>query len=449
MNNRKLAIAIAMTLGGAAASQSSFAAGPTPAQCAHGSAAAELYVGGSSAAQAAFATALAADLFDTNGETTISAPAVAGSANGNFKSYCGFAKAGNGAGVATGAVTNVYYRAEGGSVIGALPLVQNKLIKFLDLTPSSCQVTNPSVVGLSANVGTTDGWTGCVTNHAVEMGITDVEPTAFVVPNYPSLYSTTVFGSATKAQLGTLTSTPLFQQVFGIFINTSGFNGLGTGQAVDLSKETVASILEGNYSDWSAVPTSSGGQVSTTSAPIHIVNREAGSGSRAAATTYFLGTNCTQSAYQLALSDPSPTTDGYATGDVLATAATTPGAITYAGIDNKGKQANLTLASLSTVTPTNLAATSGTYDFWYEATAQKGTITSTGGLGIYNWLVGGELANVATTPHAVSILAIPNQGTNVATVPVSSTANVVGGVTVYINPYTRGGNSCNTPSEQN
>jgi len=446
MNNFKIAAAVALAIGGTAARQAAFAASPTPAQCAHGNAAAELYVAGSSAAQPSFATALANDLFDSNGETTISAPAVTGSANGNFKAYCGFAKAGNGAGVATGAVVNVYYRGEGGSVVGALPIVSGKAIKFLDLTPAACQVTNPSVVGLSANVGTTDGWTGCVTTHAVEMGVTDLEPTVFTTPNYPSAYSTAVFGTANKAQLAALTSTQLFQQVFAVFVNTSGLNGGGVGQAIDLSRQTVSNILDGNYSDWSAVPTSTGGAVSSTSAAITIVNREAGSGTRTGASIYFLGTNC-NTAYQLSLSDPNPTNDGYATGDVLATAAATPGAITYASIDNNGKQANLTMASLSGVKPSNLAATSGAYDWWFEATAQKGNITSPGGTGIYNWLIGGELANVGTAPHAPDILAIPNLGTNTPTVPV--TASTVGGVTIYINPFTRNGNSCNYPGETN
>jgi hypothetical protein len=442
MNNIKVAAAVALALGGTAAAQSALAA-PTAAQCA--AATATLYVAGSSAAQPSFATALANDLFDAGGETTIAAPAVAGSANGNFKAYCGAAKAGNGAGVATGAIVTVYYRGEGGSVVGALPIVSGKQIKFLDLSAASCQVTNPSVVGLSSNVGTTDGWTGCVSPHAVEMGVTDVEPGQFHAPNYPSAYSTAVFGSATQAQLAGLTKTPLFQQVFGLFVNTNGFNGsTATGQAVDLSRETAAAILSGNYSDWSTVPTSTGSQVSSTSVPITIVNREAGSGSRTGATIYFLGTNCVN--FPLALSDPSPANDGYATGDVIATAGSTPGAITYASIDNKGKP-GLTLVSLAGVAPSNLAATSGTYDWWFEATAQKGTITSPGGLGIYNWLVGGELANIATAPHVIDILAIPTAGTNSATVPV--TASTVGGVTIYTNPFSKNGNSCSIPTPNN
>jgi ABC-type phosphate transport system substrate-binding protein len=438
MRNLKIAVAVAVALGGATANQAVHAAAATPAQCA--AATATLYVAGSSAAQPSFATALAADLFDANGETTISATG----GNGNFKAYCGFAKAGNGAGVATGAVATIYYRAEGGSVVGALPIVSGKPIKQLDLSQAACQVAGPVVNGTSATVGTTDGWSGCVTTHVVEMGVTDLEPTVFSPPNYPSAYSTSVFGTATKAQLAKLVSTPLFQQVFGLFVNTSGINGGASGQAIDLTRETAANILQGAYTDWSAVPTASGGQVSTTSQPITLVNREAGSGTRTGATIYFLGTNCVT--FPGALLDPGP--DGFATGDVLATAATTPGAITYASIDNNGKQAALTMASINGVAPDNLKATSGEYDWWFEATAQKGTITSPGGTGIYNWLVGGELSNVATAAHAKDIMAIPNAN-NLPAVPVTSTASTVGGVTIYINPFTKGGNSCSLPAELN
>jgi hypothetical protein len=437
MRNLHIAAAVALALGGTAATQAAHAAAATPAQCA--AAGATLYVAGSSAAQPSFATSLAADLFDANGETTISATG----GNGNFKAYCGFAKANNGAGVTAGTVTTVYYRGEGGSVVGALPIVSGKPVKMLDLTGAGCAVAGPVVNGTSASVGTTDGWSGCVTEHAVEMGVTDLEPTVFTTPNYPSAYSTAVFGTATKKQLAGLTTTQLFQQVFGLFVNTSGINGGGTGQAIDLTPATAAAILEGNYTDWSSVPTATGGQVSNVSAPITLVNREAGSGTRAGATIFFLGTNCT--GFAQTLSDPGP--DGFATGDVLATAAATPGAITYASIDNKGKQAALSVATLNGVTPSNVAATSGEYGWWFEATAQKGTITSPGGTGIYNWLVGGELTNIATAPHAVDVNAIPNQGTNSATVPVTS--STVGGVTIYINPFTKSGNSCNVPSETN
>jgi hypothetical protein len=431
--NLKIAAAVAVAIAGHSVAEAS----PTVAACA--GAGAKLYVAGSSAAQPSFATALANDLFDSTGETTISAT------NGNFKAYCGVAKAGNGAGIATGTITTVYYRGEGGSVVGALPVVSGKSIKMLDISTAACQVAAPATTGTSLSVGTTDGWGGCVTTHAVEMGVTDLEPTVFVPPNYPSAYSVAVFGTANKAQLAGLTSTPLFQQVFGLYVNTSGINGGAAGQAINLTRETVANILEGNYVDWNAVPTATGGAVSSTSQAITIVNREAGSGTRTGASIYFLGTNCSLSPG--ALSDPNPATDGFATGDVLATAALTPGSVTYASIDNSNP--TLSIASLSGVAPSNLAATSGQYDWWFEATAQKGTITSPNGTAIYNFLVGGELANVATAPHAVDVLAIPNVGTNVANVPATATASVVGGKTIYINPFSKGGNSCSIPAEAN
>jgi hypothetical protein len=428
-SNLKIAAAVAVAIGGHTLAH----AAPTVAQCA--AAANVLYVAGSSAAQNAFGVALANDLFDATGETTISAT------NGNFKAYCGLAKAGNGAGLATGTVTTIYYRGEGGSVVGALPIVSGKPVKMLDISPVGCQVAAPVTTGTSAGVGTTDGWGGCVTNHAVEMGITDLEPTVFVTPNYPSAYCTTVFGTASKSQLALLTTTPLFQQVFGLYVNTSGINGGGTGQVINLTRQTAAAILEGSYSNWNAVPSATGGQVSTTSQAITLVNREAGSGTRTGATIYFLGTNCVD--FPATLFDPGP--DGFATGDVLATAAATAGAITYASIDNSN--ASLSKASLSGVAPGNLAATSGQYDWWFEATAQKGTITSPNGTAIYNFLVGGELANVATAPHTAQVNAIPFQGTNGAAVPATSNTN--GSGTIYINPFGKSGNSCNIPTEFN
>jgi hypothetical protein len=432
--NLKIAAAVAVAIGGHSLAQ----AAPTVAQCA--AATSKLYIAGSSAAQPAFATALAADLFDAGGETTISAT------NGNFRAYCGAAKAGNGAGITAGSIVTVYYRGEGGSVVGALPIVSNKPIKFLDISPAGCQIAAPVTTGTSATVGTTDAWGGCVTTHAVEMGVTDLEPSVFTPPNYPSAYSATVFGTANKAQLAALGGTPLFAQVFAVYVNTSGLNGGGVGQPINLSRETVANILSGNYADWNAVPSASGGQVSTTSKAITIVNREAGSGTRTGASIYFLNTNCGAPAFTLF--DPNPANDGFATGDVISAAAAAPGSITYASIDNNN--ANLSKASLSGVAPSNLNAATGQYDWWFEATAQRETtISSPNGVALYNFLTGGELQNLATAPHADQVLAIPNAGTNLAEVPVTNTASTVGGKTIYINPFSKGGNSCTIPAEQN
>ena len=77
----------------------------------------------------------------------------------------------------------------------------------------------------SATNGTTDTFTGAVIKKAVQLGITDLEPAVFVGANdnYPSAYSPSVFGTATPVQMANLSSTsqPLFQQVFGIFVNVN------------------------------------------------------------------------------------------------------------------------------------------------------------------------------------------------------------------------------------
>jgi ABC-type phosphate transport system substrate-binding protein len=442
--NLKIAAAVAVAIGAHSAAE----AAQTPAACA--AATVTIYIAGSSAAQPAFATALAADLFDAGGETVLSGT------NGNFKAYCGAAKAGNGAGIATGTVVTAYYRGEGGSVVGALPIAGNSTtphnnnvpVKFLDLTGTGCAVAGPATTGTSAAVGTTDGWGGCVTTHVVEMGVTDLEPTVFVTPNYPSAYSATVFGTAVKKDLSVMAPIALFQQTFALYVNSANFNGVAGQNPVNISRETAAAVLSGAYTNWNQVPNAAGnGLVSSTSSTIHIVNREAGSGTRTGATIYFLGTNCVN--FPGTLSDPSPLTDGYATGDVLTTAAATAGSITYASIDNSN--ASLTKASLSGVAPSNLAAATGQYDYWFEATANQGKTLSAGATTLFNWLTGGELQSIGSAPHADDVLAIPNApGTSNTPDPtVTNTISTVGGHSIYINPYTKGGNSCSIPAEQN
>jgi hypothetical protein len=93
-----------------------------------------------------------------------------------------------------------------------------------------------------------------------------------------------------------------------------------------------------------------------------------------------------------------------------------------------------------------VAAATGQYDWWYEAQLIKGTITSTGGTGIYNFLKT-ELANVNTAPHVVDILAIPGAGSpaNAVSVPLVGNTNEPG-ATIYVNPFGRSSNSCNYPA---
>lgn len=430
MSNLKIASAVALALGGFSAAH---AALPTTAACAASNN--DIYIAGSSAVQKALFTALTAPggPFFTNGPA-----AYYKSSNGNFQMLCGFDAANN--------LVAVHYRGEGGSVVGALPLVAPQhQIRFLDLTgaglpaavayPGSASVP---VAGSSAANGTNDTWGPTNTiKHFVDVGITDVEPTQFVGANYPSAYDKTVFGgTGTSANFGSLTTTGLVDQVFGVFVNTSGINGGGTGQAINLSREAVAGILDGTYTDWSQIPSPAGGMVSTSSQAITLANREAGSGTRTQASIYFLDYGCYQTNRPIAETGAA---DGFSTAASLA-AANVPGGITYASIDNAGA-AGLSLASINGIAPTNLAATSGQYDDWYEARLIRAANTTplAPALAIYTYLAN-TLPAVAKAPQASDILATPNVGGNVSAVPVVA----VGATPIYINPYGRSGTSCGT-----
>jgi len=433
MSNVKIAAAIALALGGISAAQ---AALPTTAACA--ATTNDIFIAGSSAVQNALFAALAAGPFAANGPPAY----YKSSSNGNFQMLCGFD--------ASNTLVAVHYRGEGGSVVGALPLISPAhAIKFLDLTGTGlpAAVAYPAnatipVTGTSAANGTNDTWSQNVVTHLVDVGITDIEPTQFSGANYPAAYDHTVFGGgATSANFGSLSTTPLIDQVFGIFVNTSGLNGGGTGQAINLTREAVANIIDGTYTDWSQVPTASGGQVSTTPANIVLVNREAGSGTRTQASIYFLGYNCSQNTRPVVNNIFSPAA-AFATADALA-AANVPGGITYASIDNAtaAKAPGMSLASINGVVPSNLRATSGDYDDWYEARMiRSGTAVPAAALAIYTYM-NTQLPKVANAPQATSVLATPNVAGNTTSVPVTP----VGATPIYVNPYGRTGVSCNAP----
>jgi hypothetical protein len=308
------------------------------------------------------------------------------------------------------------------------------------------------VGGSSATNGIDDSFTGGVSKQPVQMGITDVEPTALVVNNYPSAYKTSVYGHATASQLSGLTATTIFDQVFGIFVNTTsaGFTtaekaGQGTTTAsLSLPQEAITNILQGNSTDWSHVPDTTGAAVTgTTSTPITIINREQGSGSRTSTDIFFTGDHCA-AATPIAESTAG-TADFFSTGNVLAAANTVAGSITYASIDNAGSTSfpNLTLVAVNGVQPSNLNAASGEYGDWFEATAVTGSnfsSLSAGQQALINVLTS-SFQTESSAPQATDVLAIPGVSTNAASLPVSGTLSGK----IYINAFTRSGVSCNTP----
>jgi hypothetical protein len=440
--NTKLAAAIAAVITSAG---SGYAVGAVPTLAQANSATVQLAMAGSSAAKPAILSALQNSLCggSANALTVVSA------ANANFLAVSCFPSSTTGLSFANGttAVT-VKYRFEGGSVVGALPIVTGKPIATLDLgsaaanySPASCAgatLCTATVTGTSATNGIDDSFTGAVTKAAVQFGITDVEPGALIGDNYPSAYLTSVYGTASPAQLAGLAHNTIFDQVFGVFVNSSTFSNKNPS----LSKAQITNLLQGNVPDWTHVEDTNGLAISTAATAVTVTNREAGSGSRTSAAIYFTGDECNGSA--TTITDPAGATgDFFSTGDVLARANLVAGAITYASIDNLNttKYPNLVLVAIDGHTPSNLAAAQGQYDFWFEATDVFSPTLAGNGLALANYLEG-KMQTVATAPHVVSILAIPGAGGNAAGLP-AATAN--GSPTIYVNPFTRLGVSCSTP----
>ena len=430
------AVAVAMASGYATAVV------PTLAQAANPTA--SLVIAGSSAAAAGVNAAIQTNLCGGAANTLI---ASSKGGSGNFLANSCFTAVAI-PNLPANTLVTIYYRTEGGSVVGALPVVSNKAIKRLNLADASCgvvgNVATCTVNGTTSVTGTTDAWTGAVTADTVQLGVTDVEPAQLTNADFPSNYSSAAFGTATPAQLKQLTTVRLFDQVFGLLVNKQG----QSFSTVSLTKESAANILLGNLSDWANVPDLLGNPISSASSPITRINREPGSGTRTATNIFFLNYQCGSPA---SIPPVTGETLNFSTGEELTAANNTPGSIAYASIDqilnpaNGTKFPNLVLASLDGVSPTNLAAATGQYGFWFEATLVPETGVTGGSLALSTYLQT-NLPKLALAPSIPDVLAIPGVGGNVATTPL--TTRGTGTAEIYVNPYSRGGNSCSVPGSQ-
>jgi hypothetical protein len=440
--NRKvtLAAAIGAVLGTGAA----YAAQPTLAQIEASTN--NIFIAGSSAAKNAILGALvtnvcggAANAFQFNS-----------SGNGNFFAVsCVPVAAANAANPT--AVYNMFYRDEGGSVVGMLPIVNSKSINQLSLvagTIGGCAASpcNIPVTGTSSTNGVTDtfGPAGTVAPAPVDIGVADVEPAALTGNNYPTPYSTTVWGPVNNAGLVGLSGTQLFGEVYALFVNEN--SAAFIENPLNLSVQTTQQILTHKIKNWSLVTDTAGNTVTNASLAIQIVNREKGSGSRTATDLLLAGDACSTAGG--VLFDTAGATDFFSTGDVLTAAAAIPGSITYATIDQT--KTNMVMVNLDGVTPSNLAAATGQYPFWVEATYVQNP-ASTADAGVMAFIEG-ALQTEATAPHVADVLAIPGvpaAGPNVAHSVLSNSASAVpalGPATIFTNPFTRGGVTCNHPA---
>ncbi|HTC54326.1 MAG TPA: hypothetical protein VK700_20485 [Steroidobacteraceae bacterium] len=453
----------------AAVSAGAFAASPPPLTGTPSASnpTVSLIIAGSSAAQSAVVKAVQGAVCGG----AANALTITSTGNGNFQSVSCFSNVAittNGGTIPANTLITVYYRSEGGSVVGALPLVTGYQPFRLNLSDSSCTAGagattgSCAITGSSASNGTNDSFSGAVTHGTVQLGVTDVEPAQLTNADFPSNYSPSVWGitaaggqAAVQTALGKLNTSPLLQQVFGIAVNATGLTlNSAAGGKINLSNASVANILNGTDTDWSnVVDAVTGAAVSSTSAAISVINREPGSGTRTSTNIYFFGYQC---------GTPSSIAAGsgalnFSTGDDLSAASKVNGSITYASIDKvqPGNSSGLTLVSLNGVTPSTLAAALGQYNFWYEATfVPNPGVSSSSQTGILSQFLQNAVPLLANAPQQADVNVIPGAGSdingngNASGLPLSNAAFTAGtgSSEIYINPYTRAGNSCNAPA---
>ncbi|HEY0747659.1 MAG TPA: hypothetical protein VGD63_13245 [Steroidobacteraceae bacterium] len=421
--------------------------------------AAQYWISGSSAAKNGTKAFITSQICGGSLQTFTSAAPVS---NPDFNAWACTATAGPN----SGAINVIYYRAEGGSVVGVYPIINNTPIFQLDLTSgnTTCAVaTTPAntyncpIAGTSLGNGPSDSWgPSGVAKTVSDLGISDLEPDAFVGNNSPYAaappagYAANTFGAAhTQAQLHALPHSTIFQQTFGIVVNTS----LGTNV---LSKSAIANILSGNYIDWHSVPAfgaaAPGAGVTAASTNIFVCNREVGSGTRTSAAVYFLGDHCAAGASSIAEGG----NDNYATSDELVcvnnngAAQGAPAgsiAIGYASVDNASKigagtsNPNVQFVNINGVAQSNYNSASGQNDYAYEATEQANAGSPNPKAAGFTTFIVPKLQAIGTAPQSAQVNALPGQpATNIAQLPLQVSGAIF---TTDFDRGAGGGNSCN------
>jgi ABC-type phosphate transport system substrate-binding protein len=315
------------------------------------------------------------------------------------------------------------------------------------------------VTGVTSTNGISDSWNGAVTADYVGLGVTDVEPAQLTgydsplsittgngdAPNAVA-YKTTAFGNATPTQMSGLSTVALYQQVFALAVNTSG----QSFSTVNLNRETASNILLGGISDWSkAIDAGTGSPISSVSSPISVIQREYGSGTRTTANIYF-NQYCNGGGVAMKGTN-APLGLNYSTGDDLTQANSTAGSIAYAVIDqlepNSTTYPNLVMVTLDGVTPSNLNAAVGKYDYWYEATFVPSSTLSGTSKTLADFLET-DVPQLLKAPPDPADNVIPGYAGNSAVFPTPTNNGQTGTKEIYTSQYTRGGVSCNARSEK-
>ena len=462
MKIQKISMAVAAAI---AMSQSAFALDPTATAAAE----VQLTVSGASASRDAFG-ALMANTVCASGFSILRASPTTGQ---DFRAYSCTLASLEALGSAAGKTAVVYYRSEGGSAWGPVPVAFGTSIKRLEVTTAGCNGTSStlSLPGVAAavqqytcavsgyNIDTDAFGSGALVNDTTDLGVADEEPKMYGAPNFPT---STVFNgipaSARQPGLNAINggARVAFGQTFGVSVNTSNAGSPFFGATVPptLSKQAIAGIFNGTYTNWNQVPTATGAKVTTSNVAIKLCRREPGSGTQVAANQFFLGVpqcGATLGAFRTDGTDNDTILGGGLAGDTDGVIERGTSSDLNTCVANFAGGIGLTVAnslvpgtgtilvaidgSVPTTRPREAAA-SGQYPFSYELTFQVASSATGDVAALANGLIDLSLAQ-ATAPNVGSVVALPNDVND----PFSQTTFV--STTPPIGYATRGGNSCN------
>jgi hypothetical protein len=464
--NRKIAVAVATALG---LGGTAFAANtpPTPSQAS--AATDKVFMAGSSAAVngvLAFIETAANGVCGNAAYSVFTTPTgVPGQPD--FRAVSCYAA--NSTYFASGNSVTIWYRPEGGSVVGVFPIYNNKQINELNISAAGCVTTASNatsaaynctgVLGSTPANGTNDTFSGGVFSTTVDIGISDLEPGVFgninigqthawagggnndptTAPTYSSGFTGNDI-SVSALQGSTWSHALIFEQVFGFMVNTA----LGI---TDLPKQQLAAIFDLGTTDWNKVANgkSSSGVVSSATNAIYVCNRELGSGTRASTDVFLNGDGCNTVGSSVVSVPETGNVDNFATALEIDCVNSHANGIGYVSIDNYSKlgvspYVNVNAISVSGVTATQLNAATGVYDYVYEASINKNNSASADGNTFYTAVVP-ILQAVNTTAKSGQVLAIPGLNGNTATIPLTTGSPS----TEFTSLFNRGvgaGNSC-------
>ncbi len=468
-SNKQVAAAIAAALGlGVYQAAEAF---PTAAQAA--APAHAIYIAGSSAAANAVINYIETTVCGGSGWSVFTTPT-------NLVSLPDFRAVSCtpvGGQIGAGTTVTYFYRPEGGSAVGVLPVINNISVNQLNPATAACNTTNTTqataaysctgVAGTTPGNGTNDtfGPAG-VSKHNIDIGVSDLEPGVFAsvalggTNSYAGggnhdpfgTYAASFTGPDVSVDDAQAISNPSFQQAFGFVVSAN----LHTAGVTDLPKSQVANLYLGNVTNWNQVFLASGANVGVSAAPV-ICNREVGSGTRASASIFLFADGCNGSGSTIAelagatINGTVEPTDNFATINELDCVNSHSNAIGYVSIDNFAKTAqnSSTFAQTWPITVDGVANYPGTGNAqngarqyavdaahdWFEGSLNLNSHASADGKNFYTgFLVPNLQSQNANVGSSYQFMAIPGLGTNAA--------GATGTKGVYTNVKTRGGNSC-------